>query len=404
MEGSEQMIGRKPPMGWNSWNTFGTEIHEKLIIELADIMVRDGYQERGYNYLVIDDGWALKSRDERGSLVPDPEKFPHGIKYLADYVHSKGLKLGIYSCAGTLTCAGYPSSYDHEYQDAALFASWGIDYLKYDFCNFPENADCKSRYLTMSMALKATRREVLYAACNWGMEESWNWMRSIGAHTYRSTGDIFDNYQSFIRIFLSQMEHLSQSGSYCFNDLDMLTVGMYNKGNVAIGKRCTDSEYRMQLSLWCLAGTPLFLGADLRAIDPSMKALLQNEDLIAIDQDEESRPPYRVSCRGVDIPVPEPERETAIEPLRKIEGQLFTFLKILSGNEFVLAYFNLYETQQEMLCTFADIGIPYHSGMGLRMKDVFTGEDLGVIRDYHRLIVPGHDCRLYRCRMVNTDA
>lgn len=398
------MVGRTPPMGWNSWNTFGTEIHEKLILELADIMVRDGYQERGYDYLVIDDGWALKSRDESGNLVPDPEKFPHGIKYVADYVHSRGLKLGIYSCAGTLTCAGYPSSYDHEYQDAELFASWEVDYLKYDFCNFPENADCKSRYLTMSMALKATGREILYAACNWGMEESWNWMRSIGAHIYRSTGDIFDNYQSFIRIFLSQMEHLSQSGPYCFNDLDMLTVGMYNKGNAAIGKRCTDSEYRMQFSLWCLAGAPLFLGADLRAIDPSMKALLQNEDLIAIDQDEESRPPYRVSCRGVDVPVPEAEREAAIEPLRKIEGQLFTFLKILSGNEFVLAYFNLHETQQEMLCTFADIGIPYHSGMGLRMKDVFTGEELGVIRDYQRLTVPGHDCRLYRCRMVNTDA
>lgn len=388
-------------MGWNSWNTFGPEINEGLILELADIMVRDGYQKRGYDYLVIDDCWALKSRDENGSLVPDPQKFPHGIKYVADYVHNKGLKLGIYSCAGILTCAGYPSSYDHEYQDAKLFASWEIDYLKYDFCNFPKNADCKNRYLTMSMALKATGRDILYAACNWGMEESWNWMRSIGAHMYRSTGDIFDNYQSFIRIFQSQLEHFSQSGPYCFNDLDMLTVGMYNKGNVAIGKPCTDSEYRMQFSLWCLASAPLFLGADLRSIKPSTKALLQNKDLIAIDQDEESRPPYQVSCCSVGIPVAEDEREAAIEPLRTIKNQLLTFLKILSNNEFILAYYNLYETQQEMLCTFADIGIPYHSGMGLQIKDVFTGEDLGTIRDYQRVIVPGHDCRLFRCRMVN---
>ena len=388
-------------MGWNSWNTFGPEINEELILELADLLVRDGYQERGYDYLVIDDCWALKNRDENGSLVPDPQKFPHGIKYVADYVHNKGLKLGIYSCAGILTCAGYPSSYDHEYQDARLFASWEIDYLKYDFCNFPENADCKNRYLMMSMALKATGREILYAACNWGMEGSWNWMRSIGAHMYRSTGDIFDNYQSFIRIFQSQLKHFSQSGPYCFNDLDMLTVGMYNKGNAAIGKPCTDSEYRMQFSLWCLAGAPLFLGADLRSIKPSAKALLQNRDLIAIDQDEESRPPYQVSCCGVDVPVAEDERETAIEPLRKIKDQLLTFLKILSNNELILAYYNLYETQQEMLCTFADIGIPYHSGMGLEIKDVFTGESLGVIRDYQRVMIPGHDCRLYRCRMVN---
>lgn len=397
------MVGQRPPMGWNSWNTFGADINEKLIFEMADAIVRDGYLDKGYEYLVIDDCWALKNRDDRGSLVPDPEKFPHGIKYVADYVHGKGLKLGIYSCAGTLTCAGYPSSYDHEFQDARMFASWEIDFLKYDFCNFPENADCKNRYLTMSMALKASGREILFAACNWGMEESWNWMRSVGAHMYRSTGDVFDNYQSFIRIFKSQLDHLSQSGPYCFNDLDMLTVGMYNRGNVAIGKPCTDSEYRMQFSLWCLAGAPLFMGADLRGIDPTMKALLQNEDLIAIDQDGECRPPYLVSRRGADVPVPEDERKDAVEPLRKIEGQLLTFLKILSGNEFVLAYYNLCEIQQEMLCTFADIGIPYHSGIGLHLKDVLTGEDLGVVRDYQRVTVPGHDCRLYRCRMVNAN-
>lgn len=397
------MVGQRPPMGWNSWNTFGVDINENLIFEMADTLVRDGYLDRGYEYLVIDDCWALKKRDEGGNLVPDPEKFPHGIKYVADYVHSKGLKLGIYSCAGTLTCGGYPSSYDHEYRDAQLFASWEIDFLKYDFCNFPENADCKNRYLTMSMALKASGREILFAACNWGLEESWNWMRSVGAHMYRSTGDIFDNYQSFIRIFKSQLDHLSQSGPYCFNDLDMLTVGMYNQGNVAIGRPCTDSEYRMQFSLWCLAGTPLMLGADLRSINPAMKALLQNESLIAIDQDEECRPPYQVSCRFADVPVPEEERENAVEPLRKVEGQLLTFLKILSNNEFVLAYYNLCEIQQEMLCTFADVGIPYHTGMGLYMKDVLTGEDLGVVRDYHRVTVPGHDCRLYRCRMVNVN-
>ena len=204
------MIAERPPMGWNSWNTFGKDINEELIFETADTMVEKGYLEAGYTYLVIDDCWALKERDEKGDLVPDPEKFPHGMKAVADYVHSKGLKFGMYSCAGILTCAGYPSSYDHEFQDAALFASWGVDYLKYDYCNFPKNADGMNRYHTMSMALKATGREICFAACNWGSEQSWNWMRSIGAHTYRSTGDIFDNFRSFMGIFQSQLDHLAQ--------------------------------------------------------------------------------------------------------------------------------------------------------------------------------------------------
>ena len=220
------MIAAKPPMGWNSWNTFGKNIHENLIFEIADAMVEKGYRDAGYEYVVIDDCWSLKERDPSGNLVPDPEKFPNGMKAVADYVHSKGLKFGMYSCAGILTCAGYPSSYDHEFADARQFAQWGVDYLKYDYCNFPKNADCVNRYQTMSMALKATGRDILFAACNWGTGQSWNWMRSIGAHTYRSTGDIFDNFRSFMGIFQSQLEHLSQSGPYCFNDLDMLTVGM----------------------------------------------------------------------------------------------------------------------------------------------------------------------------------
>ena len=322
------MIAVKPPMGWNSWNTFGKDINETLIFQIADTLVEKGYRDAGYEYLIIDDCWSLKERDAAGNLVPDPEKFPHGMKAVADYVHSKGLKFGMYSCAGILTCAGYPSSYDHEFQDAALFAEWGIDYLKYDYCNFPKNADCVNRYQTMSMALKATGRDILFAACNWGSENSWNWMRSIGAHTYRSTGDIFDNFRSFMGIFQSQLEHLCQSGPYCFNDMDMLTVGMYNQGNVAIGKPCTDSEYRMQFSLWCLAGTPLIMGSDIRNIPPQMERLLLNKKLIAINQDPECRPPYLVGKRSVMVP--EENTDEAVEPLRMVKDKLLTFNPILS--------------------------------------------------------------------------
>ena len=392
------MIAIKPPMGWNSWNTFGKDINDSLIRQIADTMVEKGYLEAGYEYLIIDDCWSLKERDNIGNLVPDPEKFPNGMKSLADYIHSKGLKFGMYSCAGILTCAGYPSSYDHEFQDAALFAEWGIDYLKYDYCNFPKNADCINRYQTMSMALKATGKNILFAACNWGSENSWSWMRSIGAHTYRSTGDIFDNFRSFMGIFQSQLEHLCQSGPYCFNDMDMLTVGMYNQGNVAIGKPCTDSEYRMQFSLWCLAGTPLIMGSDIRNMPPQMEELLLNKELIAINQDPECRPPYLVGKRSVMVP--EENTNEAVEPLRMVKDKLLTFIKHLSNQEFAIAYYNLHEEEQEMHCIFADVGLPYASGYGFDMTDIFTGEHIGIKRDYHVISVPGHDCRLFRCRLV----
>ena len=392
------MIAIKPPMGWNSWNTFGKDINDSLIRQIADTMVEKGYLEAGYEYLIIDDCWSLKERDNIGNLVPDPEKFPNGMKSLADYIHSKGLKFGMYSCAGILTCAGYPSSYDHEFQDAALFAEWGIDYLKYDYCNFPKNADCINRYQTMSMALKATGKNILFAACNWGSENSWSWMRSIGAHTYRSTGDIFDNFRSFMGIFQSQLEHLCQSGPYCFNDMDMLTVGMYNQGNVAIGKPCTDSEYRMQFSLWCLAGTPLIMGSDIRNMPPHMEDLLLNKELIAINQDPECRPPYLVGKRSVMVP--EENTNEAVEPLRMVKDKLLTFIKHLSNQEFAIAYYNLHEEEQEMHCIFADVGLPYASGYGFDMTDIFTGKHIGIKRDYHVISVPGHDCRLFRCRLV----
>ena len=393
------MLAARPPMGWNSWNTFGENITEELIFQIADVMDAEGYKSSGYEYLVIDDCWSLKERDKDGNLVPDPKKFPSGMKAVADYVHQKGLKFGIYSCAGVMTCAGYPSSYDHEFQDARLFAEWGVDFLKYDFCNFPKHADCRNRYHIMSMALKASGRPILFSACNWGEEESWNWMRSIGAHMYRSHGDILDNYRSFLNIFQSQLEHFCQSAPSCYNDIDMLTVGMYNQGNVAIGKPCTDSEYRMQFSLWCLAGVPLMMGADLRNIKPEMRELLTNKELISIDQDRECRPPFLVNKDFVYVE--HEDKENATEPLRRLDDQLFTFIKHLSDNEFVIAFYNLFEEESDITCIFADVGLPFSSGYGFSMKDIFTGEELGVKRDYFTAAVLGHDCRLYRCRLVN---
>ncbi|MBQ1954595.1 MAG: glycoside hydrolase family 27 protein, partial [Clostridia bacterium] len=226
------MLAKTPPMGFNTWNTFGSEINDSVIRETADAMVEKGLLAAGYEYLVIDDCWSKRERDpQTNKIVPDPIKFPNGMKDLSDYVHAKGLKFGMYSCDGTRTCAGYPGSFDHEYLDAKTFAEYGCDFLKYDNCFKPENADGQLLYRRMGMALRTSGREILFSACNWGVDNVHNWIRSTGAHMYRSTGDINDSFVSFRDIALSQIDNYVYSAPGCFNDIDMLTCGMYGKGN-----------------------------------------------------------------------------------------------------------------------------------------------------------------------------
>ena len=190
------MVINKPTMGWNSWNTFGEDINEKVVMETADFIVESGLKDCGYEYVIIDDCWSLRERNENEEIVPDPEKFPHGMKYVADYVHSKGLKFGMYSCAGTMTCAGYPGSLDHEFIDAKCFADWGVDYLKYDFCFHPFTTPGHVLYKRMGLALANCGRDIVFAACSWGSENTKTWIKETGAHTWRSTGDINDTWES----------------------------------------------------------------------------------------------------------------------------------------------------------------------------------------------------------------
>lgn len=393
-------LAQLPPMGWNSWNTFGWQINEQLILEMADLMASQGYREAGYEYLVIDDCWSLRERGKDGRIVPDPEKFPNGMKAVADYVHSKGLKFGMYSCAGVRTCAGYPGSYDHEFVDAQTFADWGVDFLKYDFCNFPQSGNCKARYLTMSMALKATGREILFSACNWGMEEPGEWMRAIGAHMYRSTGDIMDNFVSFTDIVKSQLNKLCMSGNHCFNDMDMLTVGMEGKGNVGLGKVCSYEEYRLQFVLWCLCGVPLMMGADLRSLAPEYRALMLNPALLRINQDAECRPPYIVRRDSVCIPNP----DDAQAPWTHPADTAFVLLRHLTDREFALFYANLSHADAEVHCEMADMGLPVTGGVALDMTDVFSGEHLGPQKDSFNPHIKAHDCRLFLCHLVKDNA
>ncbi|MBO4356076.1 MAG: glycoside hydrolase family 27 protein [Clostridia bacterium] len=373
------MLAQRPPMGFNTWNTFGNDISEKVILEITDAMVEKGYRDAGYEYVVIDDCWSLRERNAKGELVADPEKFPHGMKYVADYVHSKGMKFGMYSCAGTRTCAGYPASFDHEYQDARTFASWGVDFLKYDFCYFPEKADCKQRYLTMSLALRSTGRDILFSACNWGVQEPWNWMRTIGVHMFRSTGDIFDTFGSTADIIRQQMDKFNSSSYGCFNDIDMLTVGMNGIGNTANGIGNKYNEYELEFAFWCFFGAPLMIGGDVRSLGEEYRALLQNKDLIALNQDAECRPPFKVYHHD----------------------ELSYFVKVLDDKKICFGVFNLNDNDiHNVDIVFANCGIPADSGVKLKMKDLITGEDLGVRADDYLFGLKAHSCRLIMAEFV----
>jgi len=266
-------LAKTPPMGWNSWNKYGCNVSETLIMGMADAMVSSGMKDAGYEYVVIDDCWQI-SRDENEEIVADKDRFPHGIKYLADYIHSKGLKFGIYSCAGTLTCAGRPAGRGHEYQDALSYARWGVDYLKYDWCN-TGTQNAKSSYTIMRDALYAAKRPIVFSLCEWGSNKPWEWAGEIG-HLWRTTGDISDSWNSMISILSQQKDLAKFAGPGHWNDPDMLEVG--NGG-------MTTEEYKTHFSLWCMLAAPLLAGNDLQNMSPETKSILTNKEIIALDQD-----------------------------------------------------------------------------------------------------------------------
>lgn len=375
------MIVKRPPMGFNTWNTFGENISEELIMEVADAMVERGLRDAGYEYIVIDDCWSSKERDKNGRLAADPEKFPHGIKYLSDYVHSKGLKMGIYSCCGPLTCAGYPGSLDHELEDARFFAQNEIDFLKYDWCYHPRNLAGWTLYNRMRMALNSTGRDILLSLCNWGEDNVTHWARSVGGDMYRSTGDISDNFKSVTDIFNSQRENMCLSGPSCFNDLDMLICGMYGKGNVSNGG-CTDDEYKTHFALWCMMSSPLMIGCDVRNMSDSTLKLLTNRELIAIDQDPEVRPPI-ITYQGSDESRP-------------------VMMKHLANGEYAFSLTNLRDEKNDYVQFWLpDIGLNPTDGYGFELHDTETGEELGVFCDI--VTVKGiepHATKVLRGRLV----
>ena len=390
------MIINTPPMGWNSWNTFGENINEKVVMETADFIASSGLKECGYEYVIIDDCWSLRERNEQGEIVPDPEKFPHGMKYVSDYVHSKGLKFGMYSCGGTMTCAGYPASYDHEFVDAKCFAEWGVDYLKYDYCYHPETTYGHIVYKRMALALANCGRDIVFAACSWGSENTKAWIKETGAHTFRSTGDINDSWASIRDLAQSQLQVVEYNGNGCYNDMDMLVVGMNGKGNVAL-TGCTEEEYKTHFAFWALMGSPLIIGCDLRKADESAMKILMNKELIAIDQDKAYRQPWVVNCRRTENKVR--EAETPLYDCYQLDQPAVA--RFLENGDIAVGIFNFLDRETRPRVTLDAFGLGECTGKTLELTDVWTGEKSFPRNGTIESKLAPHSCVVYRAKVVD---
>lgn len=286
----------RPPMGWMTWNLFQGNINEQLIRETADAMVEGGFRDAGYEYIFIDDLWQ-GGRDRQNNIIPDSEKFPNGMKALADYVHSKGLKLGIYSDAAQLTCGGWTASLGFEEQDARTFASWGIDYLKYDYCNAPEDsATARHRYRTMANALQNSGRDIVLGICEWGQRQCEEWCEEVGGQLWRTSYDVRDMWKDIVKEggmgiidivnVTAPLARYVRPGQW--PDMDMLVIGLNGTGGPSSdlgGVGCTQTEYQTQMSMWCMMASPLAMTNDLRKVSEDDRRILLNPEIIAINQD-----------------------------------------------------------------------------------------------------------------------
>jgi alpha-galactosidase len=366
-------LAATPPMGWNSWNHFAGKVTDADVRAAADAMVANGMRDAGYVYVNIDDTWEGE-RDASG-VIHSNNKFPD-MKALADYVHSKGLKLGIYSSPGAQTCAHYAGSYNHEEQDAKTYAGWGIDYLKYDMCSFSSVlraeghgniaaafAVQKSAYEKMHKALLATGRPIVYSLCQYGWNNVWEWGPEVGGNLWRTTGDISDKYDRMAMIGFGQAGLAKYAGPGHWNDPDMLEVG--NGG-------MTPDEYRTHMSLWVVLAAPLLAGNDLSKMSSDTLAILENRDAIAIDQDS-------LGVQG--------DRVSAVGPLE-------IWAKPLSDGGKAVALFNRGELESPMALKLSDVGL----GQSVSLHDVWAGKDVEVKNGTYTATVPKHGVVLLRIK------
>ena len=393
------MFKNTPAMGWNSWNTFGANINEEVVLTAAEKMVELGLSAYGYEYIVIDDCWSLRERDESGRLVADPEKFPHGMKYVADKIHALGLKFGMYSCAGTLTCAQYPGSYEHEFIDAETFASWGVDYLKYDYCFHSTSTPGHLSYKRMGIALANCGRDILFSNCSWGADDTKIWIKETGAHSFRSTGDIFDSWKSIKDLALSQMKVMEYNGVGCFNDMDMLVVGMHGSGNVGRGG-CTRDEYFTHFALWCMMSSTLMIGCDFTRMTEEDKAILTNRDLIRINQDGKGSQPFFLRRMEKNV------RLSNDDPYfySNYPEDVVMLAKFLDDGKIAISITNFTDGKASLWqanFNTESVGVPESSGRTLKMRNVETGEETVVKNGIflERLLEP-HQTKVYIAEVV----
>jgi alpha-galactosidase len=356
-------LARLPPMGWSSWNHFNYKIDDAIARATADAMVASGMRDAGYIYLNLDDTWQ-GPRDAQGNITSNL-KFPD-MKGLADYIHSKGLKLGLYSSPGPNTCEGYLGSYGHEEQDAKTYAAWGADYFKYDWCSagrIYQDSDMRAVYQKMSDALRATGRPMVFSLCQYGKDDSWKWGAKVGGNLWRTTGDIIDDWKHMTANGFRTLEIASFAQPGHWNDPDILEIG--NGG-------MTNEEYRTHMSLWSILAAPLLAGNDLRTMNEEIKSILLNTEVIAIDQDPLGLPAKKISDH---------DNLTAVS-------------RPLKNKTWAVGLFNRGDATAKMSLTWSDLGL--HGK--LRVRDLWAHKDLGKIADQFSAEVPSHGVVLITVR------
>ena len=376
------VISPTPPMGWMSWNQFEGDINETIVKQIADALVQNGMAKAGYKYIIIDDLWQ-GGRDENGKIFPDPDKFPSGIKKLVDYVHNKGLKFGIYTDIAEKTCAGAVGTYGYEENDAQTFADWGVDYIKCDYCWAPKDLwTAIERYEKFIKAVRNTKREIVFAICEWGQRSPWLWGESISGNLWRTTWDLRDTWEhhrynsghaGIMEVLDRQLGLAKFAGPGHWNDPDMLMAGLKGKGKSSShdgASGCTIKEYETQFGLWCLLAAPLLACNDVRNMDEDTKRILTNHELIAVNQDRLGKQAERIWKEGV----------------------IEIWAKKLTDNNWAVGFLNRDDNNiNNITLDFKKIGIKSQ----VSIRNLWQHENLGVFNNSFSVDVQPHSCEVF---------
>jgi alpha-galactosidase len=371
------LLALTPPMGWNSWNCWGLSISDEKLKASAQAMIDKGLIDHGWTYMNIDDGWEAESRNAKGEIVPN-KKFPD-MKKTGDWLHNKGLKFGIYSSPGSKTCGGYLGSYQHESQDAGLYAGWGIDYLKYDWCSYEtvyalekdtSLAAFKKPYFTMQKALVAQKRDIVYSLCQYGMKDVWKWGATVNGNCWRTTGDIEDTWESLSIIGFNQTTQYTYAGPGRWNDPDMMIVGQVGWGDNLHPTRLSPDEQYTHISLWCLLSAPLLIGCDLSKLDDFTLNLLTNDEVISVNQD--------------------PLGRQAKQVIKTTDSQVW--MKEMDDGSKAIGIFNLSDQDKLLQVNWSEIGVNDNQ----KVRDLWRQRDLGLFKTNFSTKVAAHGVTLIR--------